>query len=305
MALDDEKKFIKIGLRDIELGRALRWAIFNGDRQQVYPRGAVIQTVAEAEEVIARGAYCLMAEATDDPRAAILVPERKTAQEEGKPAGGAQRPAVVGLDTARIRIGDPIQLQTNPESPRYIVRLVGYLKNRGVIVTQPELNGEMVMLREGMAFVGRFFSGQSAYAFTTNILKQTSVPYPHLHLAYPREITVVEVRRSPRVDVSLIAAIELPDGGAQFSGKVVNLSVHGVGLRTKTRIVDKGATLVIKLKVMIEGIETFMVLSGEVCSIQQDDDPALPFNYGLKLVTPDNNTQLALAAFVYGRLLHA
>ena len=68
-----------------------------------------------------------------------------------------------------------------------------------------------MMLRDGQTFVGRFFSGQRAFAFSTALVKQTSVPFPHMHLAYPRDLRVQEVRKSPRIDVQMIAAIEFVD----------------------------------------------------------------------------------------------
>ena len=304
MALDDDdKQWVSIGIADIELGRALRWTIYNGDRQLLLSKGSVINTVAEAESAFARGAYCLASEMFQADRvkgSGVMMPERNAKPATAANAPGA--PRTLGFDASRIRVGDPIQLQNSPDSPRYVVRLIGYLKNRGLIVTQPEVHGELVLLRDGQPFVGRFFSGQNAFAFPTSVNRQTSQPFPHIHLAYPKEISVVEVRRSPRVDVALIAAVELDDG-SQHPAKITNLSVSGAGLRSRHQLGQKGDRLGVKFKACVEGFDTYLVLKGEICNVtEQDDDPALPYVYGLRFQTTDHAMHVGLAAFVYANL---
>lgn len=304
MALDDDNQWVSIGIEDIELGRALRWTIYNGDKQPVLSKGSVIRTVAELESAFSRGAYCQVREMQQAERekGAIAVSPERT----GKPETASaipNPPRTLGFDASRIRVGDPIQLQNSPDSPRYVVRLIGYLKNRGLIVTQPEVHGELVLLRDGQPFVGRFFSGQNAFAFSTSVNRQTSQPFPHVHLAYPKEISVVEVRRTPRVDVALIAAVEFDDG-SQHPAKITNLSVSGAGLRSRHRLGEKGARLGIKFKACVEGFDTYLVLKGEICNVaEQDDDPGLPNVYGIRFHTTDHAMHVGLAAFVYAHLL--
>lgn len=220
------------------------------------------------------------------------------------PRQSSARQAVASLDSSRIQIGDAIVLQTTSEAPKLSARLIGYLKNRSVITTQPEIDGELVMLREGQAFTVRFFSGKSVCEFATNILKQTSVPYPLVHLAYPRELKVQEVRRSARIAVDLIAAIEFSGQAGQSSGKLIDLGAHGAGLCAKTALGQKGDFLRLKFKLSIQGVDSYLVLNSEIRNVlKREGDHAMPYLHGLNFSGVESNSQLALSAYVYGRLL--
>lgn len=275
-----EGNFARVGLGDIEVGQPLRWNLYDANREQVRRQGEVFQTLEAIDELTSAGVYRL------------LTPAERQSRE-------------IGFEASRIRVGDAIQLEISPEQPRYVVFLIGYQKNKGVIVTPPQSAGGIVMLREGQAFVGRFFSGQSAYAFSTALVKQTSVPFPHMHLAYPRDLRVQEVRKSPRIDVQMIAAIEFVDREApQVSGKICNLSATGAALRTRQKLGVVGDKVRLKFKISIQGQETFLSVLSEVRSINENrDDPTMPVLWGLLFIEPDNHAHFALSAYVYGMLL--
>lgn len=274
-----EQNFAKVALADIEVGQPLRWNLYTENRELRLRQGEVLASLEAVDALVSEGVFRVLSNA------------ERLARE-------------VTFETTRVRIGDAIQLEVSPELPRFVVSLIGYLKNKGIIVTPPESAGGLVMLREGQAFVGRFFSGQSAYAFSTSLVKQTSVPFPHLHLAYPRDLRVQEVRKSPRIDVQMIAAIELIDGEGQFSGKICNLSATGAALRTKQRMASKGDKLRVKFKLRIHGMETFLTVPCEVrMATENRDDPSMPFLWGLHFIDPDHHAHFALSAYVYGVLL--
>jgi c-di-GMP-binding flagellar brake protein YcgR len=186
-----------------------------------------------------------------------------------------------------------------------VVKLIGYVKNRGLIVTVPGNDGEFVMLKDGQSLVCRFFSGQNAYAFTTTVAKQTSVPFPHIHLSYPREVRGLEIRKGSRVDAELIAAISsVGDGEAKSSaGKIVNISTGGGALRAKLPLGEKGDVISVKFKITVSDIQTFIVFDSIIRTIAQDQgDPNMPYLHGLQFLDPDPNMAMALAAFVYQKI---
>jgi len=323
--LDDGKKFVRLTIDDIEIGKPLRWAIYNGDKELIFGRGEAIPTRAEAEAAIAKGWFRLFQDGDPVPQptgirpltsrversplrdAVIAQQQSAVAGTPAAPTGGAakkvDKPGMVALEASRIQVGDTIQLQGSADaSQRYLVRLIGYAKNAGVIVSVPEVNGAPVILREGQAFVGRFFSGLSAYAFPTSVLRQTNVPYPHLHLAYPREVGVQEVRKSPRIDTELIAALSLPSG-KEGAGKIIDLSATGAGVRTKQALAAKGEVIQAKFKVSVQGLDTVLALNAEVCNVRVDAEQVMPHFLGLRFVDVEASAQFALTAFVYGRLV--
>lgn len=300
--LDEERTFVKLELRDIDFGKPLPWTIYNGDRVPVRRKGEVIRTRAELDEVMERGAYRLAEERTREG-AGILLPEGACRSgEQGRPRASAKDPDAIEFENSRIRIGDPLVLQA--ETSRYTVRLIGYLRNRSIIVTPPEIEGDLVMIRDGQAFFGRFFSGRSAFAFNTSVLRQTSVPYPHVHLAYPRETKVQVVRHAMRVDVGIIAVVSVQGQAAQASGKIVNLSPTGAGLRSKAVLGKPGDILNLKFRLVVNGIEIVFNLDSEVRNAEENlADPALPFMHGLHFLNVEGAMHVALSAFVYGALL--
>ena len=289
-----EQRFIKLKASDIEIGKPVRWAIYNGNREQIIAPGGIVATAADAEALIAQGVYRVPGGDAGAP----LVEELAAG---GQPARAVRE---LGFDTSRIRVGDVIQLETEPDAPRHLVLLVGYLKQRGIIVTPPESAGGLMMLREGQPFVARFFSGQRAFVFSTTLLKQTSVPFPHLYLAYPRELRFQEIRNSVRADVQLIAAVEYPGRSEQASAKLINLSTTGAGLRSRQRLAADGDVLRLKFKLSLHGLDTFVVVTGKVCTVTtKNDESEMPFSYGIQFDEPDSQTHFSLAAFVYGSLL--
>ncbi len=301
--LDDDRKFIRVSADDIDLAKPLRWTLYDGNRQVIREKGGVFQTQAEIESALAIGGYRLPEEGSDEVGNSILRPERAGEAAKAAPKAGP-RVLTLAFENSKIRIGDTLVLQSAPEAPRFPVRLIGYLRNRSVIVTPPEINGEVVMVRDGQSFVGRFFSGQNAFAFSTSVSKQTSVPYPHIHLAYPRELKVQEVRKSPRVDVGLIAAIEFDGRAGQMAGKIVNLSPTGAGFRAKQSCGQQGERLLLKFKLTINGLDTVINVRCEICSVRElTDEPAMPFLHGVRFIEVEEPTQFALAAYVYGALL--
>lgn len=300
--LDDEHTFVPLQLKDIEFGKPLPWTIYNGDRVPVRRKGQVIGTRAEADEVMERGAYRLEEERSREG-AGILVPEGVGRAAERAPAKGPAKDADgIDFEHSRIHIGDPLVLQA--DTSRYTVRLIGYLKHRSVIVTPPEIDGDLVMIRDGQACLGRFFSGRHAFAFNTSVLRQTSVPYPHVHLAYPREMKVQVVRHAMRVDVGIIAVIVFPGQAGQVSGKIVNLSPTGAGVRSKNALGKPGDVVTLKFRLLVNGVEVVFSLDGEIRNIEESAaDPALPFMHGLHFLEVEGAMHVALSAFVYGALL--
>jgi len=230
----------------------------------------------------------------------------------GRTAEGEAQPREIftTLEASKIRIGDTLIMQSSPETPRLSVKLIGYLKNAGLIVTVPTNGGELVMLKDGQSFIVRFFSGQSAHAFTATVVRQTSVPFPHVHLSWPREVRGQGVRKGARIDVELIAAITLPVAaeGEEVqtrSGKIINLSTGGAALRSKTALGHKGDVIGVKFKILTHGIPSYVDFPSTIRMVTHDHvDPAMPYLYGIEFANADQGMSLALAAFVYEKIFH-
>lgn len=306
--LDEEVKFVKLGASDLEFGKPLRWAVFNGNREQVFPAGGLIPTQAAIDELLARGVY--RRETESDPQdkgtSVLLRPERQQSVDGQKAATPrpTRRDEDIRFENTRIRAGDLMQLAGGPSDPKYTVALLGYLKNRGLIVSQPEANGGVVMLRDGQTFTVRFFSGLRVFSFTATVLRQTAVPFPHMFLTYPKQINHQQIRKSPRIDVSLIASADISEKTSGVPCRIFNLSTTGIALRSKAPLGSKGDVIRVKFKLEIQDLESVLNVPCEICNVANvPNDEQTPLQYGLSFLDVDNNARIALSAFVFGQML--
>lgn len=215
---------------------------------------------------------------------------------------------LMSLQDARLQIGDAVSLQSiaSDSAVRYSVKLIGMTHGRSVLVSTPMVDGKYLLLKEGQGFVLRGFSGKNAFAFSTQILKNVNTPYPYLHLAYPREVKSLVVRKGSRADVMLICAVtDVDDPKRTAAGNIINISVGGALLVFREPFIEKGQSLILKFKTLINGIEALLELKAVVRAVNVDcsGDGALPYRLGVQFidVTPENS--IPLLAYVYQALL--
>lgn len=214
----------------------------------------------------------------------------------------------MALEETRLQIGDLVNLQAqaNDGVQRYSVKLIGMAKGRSVLVSTPMVDGRYLLMKEGQGFVLRAFSGKSAYAFATQILKSVNTPYPYLHLAYPREVKSLVVRKGSRADVQLICAVADAGNPAQATaGQIINISVGGALLVFRAPFGEKGMNVIVKFKVLVNGIEAVMELKAIVraLNVDQSADSELPHRVGVQFVDVSAEDSIPLLAFVYQELL--
>lgn len=232
----------------------------------------------------------------------------RDAQDAGqRGAAGQSAERVVALDEIKLRIGDSFQIQTQVEQAetRYYVRLIGYLKGRSVLVTVPQAEGRLCMVREGQAFVVRFFAGKNAYAFTASVLRLSSVPFPHMHLSYPPQVRGLVVRSGERVPVRIICSVATQDDGQTVAaaGLLTNLSVGGAMLSAKSRLGRKGDLLAIKFRADVREIDFLASIDATIRSVSQDESGE--YLHGMQFAGLSDDTAIALTALVYQKLAEA
>ena len=288
--------FIPVRESDISLGRPLKWAVYNASHDLLLKRGNVVETQAQLDLLLQEG---LCREASRNDAQVINGTAAKRLEEDN-----ASESSLHDFDDIRVSIGDifSVQFQTDSPDSRCPVRLIGYLKNKSIVITTPEHQGGLIFAKEGQVFIVRFFSGKNAYAFTTEVLRVYNTPYPHLHLRYPARVKGLVVRKGERVAVKIICSIDLPAPAdpARFAGTIQNLSTGGALIACKQAFAKKGATLVVKFRVFIGEIESLLSIDATVCSIQIDATDGIL--YGVKFNDIKPETQITLTAFVYQTL---
>ncbi len=215
---------------------------------------------------------------------------------------------ITTLEEARLQIGDLVNLQVlaDETEERYSAKLIGFSHGQSVLVTTPMIDGNYQFMRVGDTFILRVFSGRSAFAFTTHILKSLHTPYPYLHLAYPREVRSLIVRKGDRAKVKVICAISgYDDVQLQEAGTIINISIDGAMIGIKKVLGEKGQRISIKFKVIVNGVDAFLGLDAVIRSINttQFKSTDWPCHLGLQFVDVSTENSIPLMAFVYHKLM--
>jgi len=276
--------------QDFEIGRPLRWDIYDTHGRLVLARGTVLASEREKDEILRRRHVRELDLRLDVPGG------------EDEDGAESRREVRVLLDETRIQPGEAMQIQSSLDSTRFAVRLIGYHKGKSVVVTNPVAEGAPVYLKDGQAFIARIFSGKFVFAFPCTVLASSIRPYPHLHLSYPVDVVGVNIRRGERARLRAIAAFET-DAGAHGSGVIVDLSIGGAQLQSKSPELTLGCHLVVKFKVAIGSVDYVLELPGCVRSVRpNDEEPNLGDGHGIEFtgVSPEDN--LVLSSFIFQQI---
>ena len=228
---------------------------------------------------------------------------------KGEPTSAQREAGVLSLDQIKLNIGDSIQLQfqSGLEQSRCVVTLVGYLKGQSVIVTTPIINGTMMLVREGQDFVIRLFSGKSAYAFTTMAKRVTNTPYPHLHLAYPKEVRGLVVRGSSRGRINIICHATVEDGRG-YACIARDISIGGALIAASEKMGEVGNQLTLKFRVKVKDAEHTLALNCRIRSVNAsrptvDEKPAILHGLSFEEVTSQDT--LVISTLLYQNMISA
>jgi hypothetical protein len=224
------------------------------------------------------------------------------------PSPPQREPSGLTLEQIKLNIGDSIQLQfqSEAETSRCFVTLIGYLADQGVIVSTPMLDGRIMLVREGQIFVVRLFSGKSAYAFTATTRRVTNAPFPHLHLSYPKEVRGLVVRGSSRARANIICHASI-EGGSGFACVARDISVGGALIAVREKIGEVGQKLSLKLRVRVNETEHMLTLNCQIRSVNAarpalDETPTIL--HGLSFENVTGQDTLVISALLYQNLVN-
>jgi c-di-GMP-binding flagellar brake protein YcgR len=278
--------------QDLEIGRPLRWDIYDNHGKLVLARGTTIASEQEMAEILKRRHVREL-----DLR--LEVP----GGDESKPGQESRREVRILLDETRIQPGEAMQLQSSLDSSRFAVRLIGYHKGKSIIVTNPVQDGTPIYLKEGQAFISRIFSGKFVFAFPCTVLASSMKPYPYVHLSYPSDVVGVNVRRGERVRLRVIAAFDTDDG-CRGAGVIVDLSSGGAFMLSKSPDLTLGRHLTLKFKVDIANTEYVLELPACVRSVRpNDEEPTLGNGHGIEFTSVSPEDNLVLASFTFQQIV--
>lgn len=212
------------------------------------------------------------------------------------------------LNNLRLRFGDALQLQFVGEDPRFTVRLVGYLENRSIIVTNPIHNRRLVPVRTGQDLNIRLMVNDRACAFVTRVIHTYRVPYPHMHLEYPQELVTNQFRKAVRVETRIDGTVinrSIGDRAKDIACYMQDLSETGTHLVTPIRIGKTGDEIALSFTLNIGGIkrqlEVPAILRGRIKAGDEDTEERR-VHYGVEFLSVPEDARVELIAFIYSKL---
>jgi len=132
-----------------------------------------------------------------------------------------------------LSVGTLLHLQAvaqNPDSG-FDVQLIGYMPGESLLVSQPINNTTAVKLIAGMAYQARIVSGDSTYAFETEIVRVCEQPYQYMHLRFPKGVQGVTLRRAQRTQIDKSQLVlNMQDGAKTLSVTMLDISPLGACL---------------------------------------------------------------------------
>jgi c-di-GMP-binding flagellar brake protein YcgR len=190
----------------------------------------------------------------------VALPGRRAEDHQAKDA-------VIDLDSVRWTVGEVFYLQADNAAARYTVRLIGFVKNKTILVTAPLVDGKAALIREGQHFIVRAFPGKKAYAFSTALQKNVYSPYPYLHLDYPKEVRSTTIRQAARASVKIIAAVSVGSPEQSAAATLGDLSIGGASGTIKRQLGHKGDAAIIKFRVNAAGADEYLSLKAILRSV--------------------------------------
>lgn len=211
----------------------------------------------------------------------------------------------------QLKVGDVIQVQLSTEQgdARSMARVIGYLPGVSLLIGMPRSNGNTLRVREGQLLTLRLLTGNTVYGFESSVLRVCNLPFPYLHVVYPKEFASAVVRKAQRASTNIIASVDNPDqaGDAKEPVPVVisDLSVAGASLLASQPVGEVGNAIMIRTKLVVGGIERYLSLAAMIRGIRPHDEQGgerARYRNGVEFQMLEPDDQLVLHGYVYEQI---
>ena len=208
-----------------------------------------------------------------------------------------------------LLIGDTLQLQfvADETNRRHYAKVIGYLQGQSVLITTPRVEGNIMLIRSDQRVIVRMMTGNEVYGFTTQILSTNLTPYPYLHLAYPKEMEHITVRKAERIAIKLIGTAQLEtsdDGTEQEAVSVViqDMSTNGAMIESKRLIGEIGNIMTLSSKVTVGNKEEYIKIPCIIRNIVHSPEHGV-FKHGLEYQLLEPHEHFIIYGYVYEQMI--
>lgn len=303
---DPRKNTVPVHASEIEAGKPLRWAVYDGNGVLLLKEGMAPATQAQIAAMIARGLFRQVDSTTRQKGSRPDIPPMGLGprdDDKAKPAG-----VPVQFDDLALQPGEILQLHSALEvvGADMLAVLIGYLKRRAIVVATPMVSGKPLLVKDGALFNVKTFSGTSLFTFRTRVLISHTQPLPHLHLEYPGLVYATKIRRTLRALVDLPASLQDPVSGTSLDVVLQDLSAGGAKLVLPEPVAcPQNARFLIGFKVRMgddleEEIRADVVMRG---AESRTEKGATVHTMGVQFKDLSKSASLAIMALVYRQQL--
>lgn len=215
------------------------------------------------------------------------------------PAEGAALRYLAGFRHRNTRV--VLKALALPGRPEFRVQAVGMLEHTSLLTECPMDRG-LPALAGGTPIEARLFAVRDLVVFQCEMICAATFPAPYLHLSWPHELCVVQVRASARVQIEKTATfgLRVDDELIPVSGQVVDLSTSGAAFLCDSlgaQVGDEGE-LVLLLEVDGKLPPVYVHPRAVVRSVREPLHPGGCLQYGLEFSSIDMHDTLAIRAYL-------
>lgn len=301
--MDNSKDLSPLAKGDIEIGKALPFAIFDRTGVLLLAEGQAVTSQKQLDDLASKGLY-------HNPRWS----SKFTIQ-----PGKVQPDSVLLSRTLPVKqtFEDPFETgnqlkmfaQGQSRDP-FPVRLIGSIPNAAVLVTHPMRDGKCIFAKEGQVWDFQATYGLSFYRFSAMVEKVLLSPHPMLVMSWPHatHLESQAIRRARRVTCDLPATIRLngsKSGSVESITAVIdNISTGGLELSfAKAVSFNVGQSISIAFQIILDDRKYLIECDAEVVSKPRDSAPtSSTFGFALKSLSDEQFA--VIHAFVSDRLNH-
>ena len=202
-----------------------------------------------------------------------------------------------------FKVGDkiPIEISHNHEvkSKRLLAKIVGWFEGSSLLVALPQQTIHAGLIKVNEQVLLRAFTGKTAFAFSTTVLKIEHFPFTYLHLSFPKKVEAVEVRSSFRHGVHIPAMIAM-DGKAEITGDILDVGMTGARVGTTEPLTNE-APIRITTQFELHEVPVSLELHAQVRSSKSvpDEHGTAHYEYGMEFQNLQPNDRLVLGSLLW------